>query len=96
MGVSIGAGDWTADADGVTVVMPASATSVRAAAGAGSGAWMQLGGEDVVVQWGAGQQSASVEFRLDAPADALPAGATAGTAASQSVAYTVTCGAPAG
>ena len=93
-GVSIGADDWTADADGVTVVMPANATSVRTAGGGGGGAWTPLGGADFSVPWGAGQQSASVEFRLDVPGDALPAGA-ATTTASQAVTYTVTCGAPA-
>ena len=94
-GVSIGADDWTADADGVTVVMPANATSVRTAGGGGGGgAWTPLGGADFSVPWGAGQQSASVEFRLDVPGDALPAGATT-TTASQAVTYTVTCGAPA-
>ena len=94
-GVSIGADDWTADADGVTVAMPANATSVRTAGGGGGGgAWTPLGGADFSVPWGAGQQSASLEFRLDVPGDALPAGATA-TTASQAVTYTVTCGAPA-
>ena len=94
--VSIGARDWTADADGLAI-MPASATSVRAAGGGGS-AWMPLGGDDFSVPWGAGQQSASVEFRLVVPGDALPAGAGAAvaTTASQAVTYTVACGAPPG
>ena len=96
-GVSIGAGDWTADADGLAI-MPASATSVRAAGSGGGGAWTPLGGDDFSVPWGAGQQSASVEFRLVVPVGALSAGAGAavGTTASQAVTYTVACGAPPG
>ena len=78
--------------------MPASATSVRAAGsgggGGGGGAWMPLGGEDVAVPWGAGQMSASLEFRLVVPMNALPAGAAVAATASQAVTYTVTYGAP--
>ena len=75
--------------------MPASATSVRAAgSGGGGGAWMPLGGEDVAVPWGAGQMSASLEFRLVVPMNALPAGAAVAATASQAVTYTVTYGAP--
>ena len=89
--VSVGAdGAWT-DADGGGMVMPASATSVMAA----GGAWTPLGGaEPVALQVDASGRSASAEFRVDVPRDALQAGTTSPVDASQAVTYTVMCAAP--
>ena len=89
--VSVGAdGAWAVP--GGAVVMPANATSARAAAG---GDWTRLGGGAVDVPADAGGRSASVEFRLDVPQGALEAGAR-DAMVSQAVTYTVTCAAPPG
>ena len=86
--VSVGAADWT-DGSGRTV-MPAGATSVRAAGAAGE--WTPLGGGEVDVPAG-GSGRVAVEFLLDVPPGALQGGA-AGVLVSQAVTYTVSCSAP--
>ena len=92
--VSVSAAAWTGA--GGDVVMPASATSVMAVGGGGSAAaWTPLGGgEPVALSMNGG--SASAEFRVDVPRDALPAAATSPVKASQALTYTVTCAAPPG
>ena len=92
--VSVSAAAWTGA--GGAVVMPASATSVMAGGAAGAAAaWTPLGGgEPVALSMNGG--SASAEFRVDVPRDALPAGATSPVKASQALTYTVTCDAPQG
>ena len=90
--VSVSAdGAWTSP--GGAEMMPANATSARAAAG---GDWTPLGGGVAVdVPADGGGESASVEFRLDVPQGALEAGAR-DAMVSQAVTYTVTCAAPPG
>ena len=86
--VSVAASAWTGA--GGAEVMPANATSARAA---GGGDWTRLGGGAVDVPAGAGGRSATVEFVVDVPQGALQAGAR-DAMVSQSVTYTVTCAAP--
>ena len=88
--VSVSASAWTAA--GGAEVMPANATSARAAAG---GDWARLGGGAVDVPADAGGRSATVEFVVDVPQGALEAGAR-DAMVSQAVTYTVTCAAPPG
>ena len=84
--VSVNATAWTGE-DGAVVMMPASATSVMVA-----GAWTPLGSDPVDLAVNGG--SASAEFRVDVPQDALPAGTTSEVDASQALTYTVMCDAP--
>ena len=89
--VSVSAdGAWAVP--GGAVVMPANATSARAA---GGGAWTPLGSAAVDVPADDDGESVSVEFRLDVPQDALQAGDREARAV-QAVTYTVTCAAPTG
>ena len=84
--VSVNATAWTGE-DGAVVMMPASATSVMVA-----GAWTPLGSDPVDLAVNGG--SASAEFRVDVPRDALPAETTSRVEASQALTYTVMCDAP--
>ena len=84
--VSVNATAWTGE-DGAVVMMPASATSVMVA-----GAWTPLGNDPVDLAVNGG--SASAEFRVDVPRDALPAETTSRVEASQALTYTVMCDAP--
>ena len=94
--VSVGASAWTG-ADGAEVMMPANATSVAPGGAASGGVWTPLGGAPVSLPVDAAGRSATAEFRVDVPQDALPAGASSSPAkASQTVTYTVSCARPSG
>ena len=85
--VTIRATAWTDASD--AIVMPANATSVMAGEPQG---WIAL--DDEVVLPGSAEE-ATAKFRVDVPAGALPEGApAAGVEATQTVAYTASCGPP--